>query len=38
MHLPNRVALGTYIPHPAHQDLVRLVLPLIEALEVDFVA
>lgn len=36
MRFANKAAFDTYGPHPAHQELVTWLLPLIEPVEIDF--
>lgn len=38
MHFTDRVALESYTNHPAHQELLTWLRPLIDAIEVDFEA
>jgi hypothetical protein len=38
MKFTDRAALDAYGPHPVHQQLLDWLVPLIEPLEVDFVA
>ena len=38
MKFADRASLDAYGPHPVHQKLVSWLMPLIEPLEVDFVA
>jgi hypothetical protein len=38
MKFADRASLDAYGPHPAHQQLLSWLLPLIEPLEVDFAA
>jgi hypothetical protein len=38
MKFANRQSLDAYGPHPVHQELLGWLLPLIEPLELDFVA
>ena len=38
MKFVDRAALDAYGPHPVHQQLLDWLVPLIEPLEVDFVA
>jgi len=38
MQFADRAALEAYGGHPAHQELLRWLMPLIEAVEVDFEA
>ena len=38
MKFPNRAALEAYNAHPVHQDLLKWLVPLIDAIEVDFPA
>jgi stress responsive alpha/beta barrel protein len=36
MKFANKASFDTYGPHPAHQELVSWLMPLIEPIEVDF--
>jgi len=36
MKFSDRAALEAYTPHPVHQKLVEWLMPLVEAVEVDF--
>lgn len=36
MKFASRASFDTYGPHPAHQELVAWLMPLIEPIEVDF--
>jgi hypothetical protein len=36
MQFSDRAALDAYATHPAHQEVLAFVLPLIEPIEVDF--
>lgn len=36
MKFESRAALEAYTPHPVHQELLVWLMPLIEAVEVDF--
>ena len=38
MKFPDRSALEAYNVHPVHQDLLKWLVPLIDAIEVDFPA
>jgi Stress responsive A/B Barrel Domain len=38
MKFPDRAALEAYNVHPVHQDLLKWLVPLIDAIEVDFPA
>jgi Stress responsive A/B Barrel Domain len=38
MKFADKASLDKYGPHPAHQELVSWLMPLIEPVEVDFVA
>jgi len=38
MQFADRAALEAYVGHPAHQELLAWLMPLIEAVEVDFEA
>jgi Stress responsive A/B Barrel Domain len=38
MKFVDRAALEAYGPHPAHQKLLAWLMPLVEAVEIDFVA
>jgi hypothetical protein len=38
MKFTNKAAYEAYVPHPAHQELLGWLLPLIEPLELDFAA
>ena len=38
MKFANRTALEAYSAHPAHQELLEWLMPLIEPVEVDFEA
>jgi hypothetical protein len=38
MKFPDKAALEAYNVHPAHQALLKWLVPLIEAIEVDFPA
>jgi len=38
MKFPDQAALEAYNAHPAHQNLLKWLLPLIDAIEVDFPA
>jgi hypothetical protein len=35
MHFSNKAALEAYVKHPAHQALLKWLVPLIEAVELD---
>ena len=36
MKFPDKAALEAYNAHPVHQDLLKWLVPLIDAIEVDF--
>ncbi|HSC45646.1 MAG TPA: Dabb family protein [Candidatus Acidoferrum sp.] len=36
MKFPDKAALEAYNTHPVHQDLLKWLVPLIDAIEVDF--
>lgn len=38
MKFPDKAALEAYNVHPVHQDLLKWLVPLIDAIEVDFPA
>lgn len=38
MKFPDRAALEAYNAHPVHQELLKWLVPLIDAIEVDFPA
>lgn len=38
MKFPDQAALEAYNVHPVHQDLLKWLVPLIDAIEVDFAA
>jgi hypothetical protein len=38
MKFPDQAALEAYNAHPVHQDLLKWLVPLIDAIEVDFPA